>query len=361
MAIDHKLITPMMSIDDPMLSSDILGSGGGRYAFRINQDTLVTNETLEYVLAYRRECMTNRGLIVPADYERTWRVKQAPLWTPEHLSSTTSTLEAWWKADTIHDKADGAAITSIDDDSDNSNTLTSSTASMKLRHVNGLNMIDMTDTNVNTGDKLFAADDDSLDMGLDAFEWYFLWAPNHTGDAPGQCHMFFDKRAATSDDPQFYLFPTSGRSGNALKLILRSKTSQNQSSDDLGYGSLVIGDPYLMNARRNTNARIKFSVNGAAKGGPTGAVFSDFTTSDGMYIGNSDYPDQEPTLSAGMGGYLGEAIIVNSGATDYPSDNAAQDADREIMVGYLAHKWGFDLPSGHTYETSPPRLDSVFT
>lgn len=44
-------------------------------------------------------------------------------------------------------------------------------------------------------------------------------------------------------------------------------------------------------------------------------------------------------------GLLCEFIIVNGTMTT---------ADKEKVQGYLAHKWGITLPSGHTYENSPP-------
>ena len=102
MVIDHNLITPIMCLDDPILSCDILGSGEGRYGFRVNQDRLIVNETLEYVLAYRRELFINRGISVPQDFEREWRFKEAPFWSIAEYDETNSEVLAWWKFDELN-------------------------------------------------------------------------------------------------------------------------------------------------------------------------------------------------------------------------------------------------------------------
>jgi len=47
---------------------------------------------------------------------------------------------------------------------------------------------------------------------------------------------------------------------------------------------------------------------------------------------------------------LGEMVVLNQ----------ADDATRQKVEGYLAHKWGLDanLPGGHPYKTTPPYLNS---
>jgi hypothetical protein len=339
MAIDHKLITPCMDIEVPMLSCDVVGSGEGRYAFRVNQDTLITAQPLDYVLAYRQELFTNRKISVPEDFEREWRKDQAPLWSLADYDETNSEVLAWWKFDELNRTLnDGDSITTVSDSGPNGLTLTA--ANGIAFDSDGLNDKGMA---IMTGDddRFTTPDSDSLNWGTDLLEMYIVWKPSLSG-AGHTKFRFFDKRAtAAQQRVEWWHNITSGRGGTNYEMRL------HRGSNKIGSNfQLTDGTGYIHSVGQ-VDGTVDFYRNGTADGTPSGSVTGDMDNDGVLTIGNHTTSDHS------LSGSIGEFIIIKHTATGA--------SIREKIEGYLANKWGIDLPSGHTYETDPPRRSSVYT
>jgi hypothetical protein len=342
MAIDHKLITPCMDIEVPMLSCDVLGSGEGRYALRVNQDTLITSQPLDYVLAYRKELFTNRKISVPEDFEREWRKDRAPLWSLADYGDETNTeVLAWWKFDELNRTLnDGDSITTVSDSGPNGLTLTAANGiAFDSDGLNDRGMAIMTADD----DRFTTPDSASLDWDTDLLEMYIVWKPSLTG-ASHTTYRFYDKRdTSTASKLEWFHNIVSGRGGTNYEMRLRRGTlkigNNFQLTDGTGYIHSVV--------QEDLDGSVNFHRNGIADGTPTGGVTSDIDNDGVLAIGNHATNDQS------ISGSIGEFIIIKHTATGA--------SIREKIEGYLANKWGIDLPSGHTYETDPPRRSSVYT
>ena len=84
-----------MYIGEPLDSFDIEVAGditddqddGNLQApMKINQTVLIGRGTLDYCRDTRREILSNRGYVVPQDWELSWKRAVGPIWTPDQMA-----------------------------------------------------------------------------------------------------------------------------------------------------------------------------------------------------------------------------------------------------------------------------------
>ena len=349
MTIDHNLITPLLCLDDPLLSCDIVGSGNN-YCFRVNQDTLVSSNTKEYILAYRRELFETRGISVPSDTELSWRKDQAPLWSLDDLTNKSTNLMAWWKFDELNlTLSDGDSITTVSDSGPNGLTLTA--VNTIAWDADGLNN---KGTAVLTGadDHFTSPDVSAMDFDTNDISFYMVWKPA-LGTASHTQFWFLYKKEDGANFPiwDWNRKHTSGRGGTTRKMRFARRVGSANTVVEGDDGAISDGTGYIHSVNGSlSDDTIDFYKNGADDGTPSStALTGDVDNTGVLYVGN------RPNADRSMSGSLAELIIVEhaTGTVD----------ERTKIEGYLAHKWGLtgSLPADHDYKTDPPRRSSVYT
>lgn len=352
MSIDHNLITPILSIDDPLLTCDIVGSGD-RYAFRVNQDTLISANTKDYILAYRRKLFETRGLAVPADHDLSWRKDRAPLWTMDDLEDKATDLYLWVKFDELG-LSDETSISTITDAGPQAHVLTAGNGiTYNAGAINGLGVANMT-----ADDDYFSIPDAaSLDFGTGKIEMHcvFKTASDYETTWAGLMDLryFADKKDTSGSYPR-YSWKMQYRSSRGAITIKPTFTRMESSTtiDKQGNNTTLSNSTTYLSSVIQVDNTFDFYHNGSANGTPSGDNILDPDSDGILYIGNSD------AKNSSIRGQLAEIVMI-----DHEFGSVApQDAIREKIEGYLAHKWGLEgsLPSSHTYKTDPPRRDSVF-
>jgi len=85
-----------MSIDEPLLTLDIIGADGdveiGNCVLRQNKTNIVGRGSIDYILGLRNEILSNRGYKVPENWDLKWNYQQGPIWSPDEIGSL---LETW--------------------------------------------------------------------------------------------------------------------------------------------------------------------------------------------------------------------------------------------------------------------------
>tara|TARA_R110000824_G_scaffold44958_4_gene130449 strand:- start:5827 stop:6897 length:1071 start_codon:yes stop_codon:yes gene_type:complete len=356
MAIDHNLITPIMCKDDPLHTCDIVG-GGDRWGFRVNQDTLITNNTLSYVLAYRKELFTNRGIVVPADHDLSWDKRVPSLWTPDDRINTSTDIFGWWKFDELNQTLSaGDSIVTVNDSGPSRDTDLTAAGGILFNqdHFGGMGTADMT-----ADDDVFSAPDSSnLDVNAQKLEMYcvFKTGSDYTSTFSGvnDARFFMSKVDSSTYAPSLRWFINRNDNRGALtyKQTLQRSTSGVNKKEGNNF-SPGDGNSYMYGLHYDVSDNtVDFYIDGDSNGTPTGDLILDPDTDGVLYIGNTAAATQ------GIQSYLGELLIINGAGSISPSA-----AERQLIEGYLAHKWGLEgsLPSGHPYETDPPRRASVYT
>ena len=93
-------------------------------------------------------------------------------------------------------------------------------------------------------------------------------------------------------------------------------------------------------------------INGDSNGHSSGTQWNttNSSNSSNFVLGNR----VETLNDRSCASHVGEFLLIKH-------DPSSVTSLRTKIEGYLANKWGSTLPSGHTYETEPPRLTSGFT
>ena len=354
MTIDHELITPIMCKDDPLHTCDIVGKGGDRYAFRVNQDTLISANTKEYILAYRKKLFETRGLDVPADHDLSWRKNQEPLWTMDDLADKATDLYLWVKFDELN-LSNGDSITTVTDSGPLASVLTAGNGI--TYDANGINSLGV--ANMSADDDYFSIPDAvNLDINGGRLEMHCVFKTssdfNSTWSGPSDTRFFADKKDASANIPRWSWRTEYNNSRGAITekpSLFRAAGSNNlgKAGSDVNWTDSTT---FLVSVIQ-VDDTVDHYLNGSANGTPAGNYVHDPDSDGVLYIGNST------AQNASIHGQLAEIIIIDHSLGSVP----AQDAIREKIEGYLAHKWGLEgnLPADHTYKTDPPRRDSVYT
>ena len=86
-----------MNIDTPLFAFEIIpfkaladseqDGSNVQAAIKINNTTFAGKGTIDYCIDVRRDVLTNRGFVVPQDWELTWNRHVGPIWTPDQMPS----------------------------------------------------------------------------------------------------------------------------------------------------------------------------------------------------------------------------------------------------------------------------------
>lgn len=118
-----------------------------------------------------------------------------------------------------------------------------------------------------------------------------------------------------------------------------STTVATSTTDIGGVSSLLTG---IGTESPNTTL---IRVNGTQE--DTQAVYDDFGGAETFTLGTDEAGTSTTQITRSMIGQIGELVLVSG---------VISDSDRDLVEGYLAHKWGLEanLPGGHPYKTNAP-------
>jgi len=249
---------------------------------------------------------------------------QFPIWTPVNIST-----EIWWDtADTDSYTVSGGLVTAMTDKSDQAHATTiKGTLSAETRTVNGRPVFDY-DTN-DDGAGVRTAND-TVPSTISVFGVAIV--DNATN---GQNCIYSMNHGGGQD---FSLQIGSG-GVNTITPVL----NWDSINDDLAGSTMVSAQPIMYESVLDfENTTASLLINGTLE--DSGAYTAPIETVNqdvnmGMNKGSEFTPD----------GAWGELVIIPD----------VTEVQREIMEGYLAHKWGFEdnLPPAHPYKGSAPRYE----
>jgi hypothetical protein len=245
------------------------------------------------------------------------------LWTPSELG--TSTLTAWYKADSISG-SDGSSVGSWADSSGNGHTTAQLSSArqptLQTAELNGLSVVRFDGSN----DILTDGDIAALDVGTG--DIWMATVFKSTDDSGVQ--NFFEKGATA--------FGLRTTAAGVLQMNLGSSSNiPLQSAGNWSRTAFV-----LVTAHR---------VSATCNGFINGTASTTTGTTNTVSISNSDVFDIG-ARAVGAGAMTGDiAEILVGGAT-------LTDTNRQLVEGYLAHRYGLsgNLPSDHPYKNFAPTI-----
>lgn len=137
----------------------------------------------------------------------------------------------------------------------------------------------------------------------------------------------------------------SAPAGNSISTLRNDLAAGNSASSGAG---AIPSAPWLYGGMLSSAAIRQFG-NGSLLSGSQGAAGRSFGSSSALVIGGS--PDSSYAANR-FQGYLHEVIVLH---------DDADDETRQLIEGYLAHKWGLEasLPVDHPYKTEAPSVIGV--
>lgn len=330
-----------MEIGSPLHTLDIIG-GETRSILKLNQTEWIAKGTRDHVLSIRDEILTNRGYIVPEDWDTSWNVHLGPIWTPAQLGSTV--IKCWLSPEYLHPSSgDANDVAEAEDRSGNeikfNNTYVEANQPHFSAELNGFQGIDFDGSN----DVLFSDDeagDDEFDVGTDDF--YFMLMLKHGTDVDTQKYIL------CSDYVRDFTLAARSTSIN-----FNYKSYYNQSPVESNQASIAWapGDYGIVGAGRESSNRTLRSYTDTSTG--SGNLYSGTSTGDMINASHFALGARQHALTTGLStanwdGELYELIFYHG---------TISEDDREKIEGYLAHKYAKTdlLESDHPYKTNPPR------
>lgn len=322
-----------MSIDEPLLSLDIVGADNDmtntNCILRQNKTEFLGRNSLDYILSLRDETLSARNYRVPEMWDHEWEYKRGPIWTPDSISANLETwiLPEYFKAETNNPTKCIEATNRVD-------------GSVGFEQVTITNMPTLTKDNAfknfqgllfdGTRDFMQTTSTSDWNVGTDDFLIATIVEASNSSITP-----IVSKR----DDNRFTLY-----SKNSIISGFRVEFSMNNSTL---LGSYVAG------------ATAEFLVVCGRSGGVPFIFCNGVTTTGSSDTTNLTHP-YKPMLgdknlnTDEFEGSIYEVIFVNDSLTE----SSVIDSDLiESLAGYLAWKYGKTglLQSDHTYKNAPPR------
>lgn len=257
------------------------------------------------------------------------------LWTPDEITT------ALWLdfADAATVTLSGSNITSVADKGNNAYTFTSTGSVNPTYTAAGQNGLAVMTMGTNT----------VLQASTTAALWKFLH--DGTGSSVyvvGQTTTISSTgcmaRTSTGSGPGYLLFFTSSQ---IRQYIYNASTTP---VDNLSTGSPIAASTSFLwatlsdpDAAGGASARSAMHVNG-------GTAIANNASTQSLSTSDPVTPFSLGGItSAWFNGFICEVVIVSG---------VQNSTNRQIMEGYLAHKWGLagSLPGGHPYKSSPPTV-----
>ena len=344
-----------MSIDEPVLSLDILGGddvAGSNCVLRQNKTTLLGRGPYDYCQSMRDEMVVNKGYTLPPYYQEEWAFNKKNYWTPKELLN----LETWFSPEYFHAETNNPTLciqmenqstTDIaSGDATQNTTVNMATLTTTAGRHRGLTVVDFD----GTGDRYL------LDAASD-------W---NTGTANWFCCIMLHGSHNDTDDVQHIVqkgakfeltHDWSGTNRNAVFNYNDGSTSATLTAAD---GAMMSELPSIFTFGRNASEMFLRVLSPLYGSLPTTPVL--ITGSGGRLSGSFDQTSKPKIgYETGIGtakfydGEFVELIFVNDNSR--PTSEAT-DAYMEKVEGYLAHKYGVSkeiLTAAHTYSEHPPR------
>ena len=332
-----------MYLDEPLHTLDIIiDEDNDRAVLRANKTELLCRGTKEYILSQRSEILTNRGYVVPEDWDYNWNVHLGPIWSPAASEDITqSNIVAWVLPEYfVADSSDATKITKAADRAGSNDFLADVTSSkwpsfstVKLNNHYGIEF-DGTD------DYLQCQNQTMWGLGTGDF----LFACVVTSQTDQNARMWIasygeDDNTSSDDEPHWGLAFNTQASNTAVQHFV-DETKH-------AIGSIWDTDPHiLLSSRTSLTGDIRHR--GASIGTKTmsGSIINPSGSNRGMQLASIDQNTGGEYKF--LDGVIYEAIWI---------DTTVSTAVQQKIEGYLAHKYALtaDLPSDHPYKTNPPR------
>jgi hypothetical protein len=329
-----------MGISSPIHTLEIIGNEATSI-LKLNHTDMTSKGSRDYILSVRDELLTNRGYIVPDDWDLKWNVHLGPIWTPARL--TTTELKCWLSPEYLHPSATVAEdIAEAEDRSGNGIKFENLDIVTGQPHfssaLNGYTGMDF-----NGSTQLLYSDDeagdDEFDIGTDDF--YFVLMLKYGGTQAAQ-----ERYILCSDNSKdFAISVDSSGTFNVLacwfggtEYSTLAGGSAAWSNDS--YGILGGGRISTIKTLRTSDTTSNLIL---------GANTSSIANAEQFFLGAQEgSTDKQGAPRSFWNGELFEVLFYHGTITD---------DIRQKMEGYLAHKYdqlGL-LESSHPYKSNPPR------
>lgn len=246
-------------------------------------------------------------------------------WTPAQLT-TALWLDA---ADSSTITESGGAVSQWDDKSGNNNHATQGTGSSQpttsARNLNGQNVLD------------FSSD--------------FMRAPVNIDSADQPNMSFFVVFAQDVTTGSMALFGADDGGWDRIALLNSDVDTGVEWGVSNGAGTTAFEptrtpdtDPHILSWISDAGVA---SASGVSLDGENPTNFTESLTSTTLTDMGIGARNQNGNRL--MDGFIAEIVVLNT---------TVDTSDRQLIEGYLAHKWGLvgNLPVGHPYKTSPPTV-----
>jgi hypothetical protein len=327
-----------MSIDEPLLTLDIIGASGNviteNCSLRENKTNLAVRNSLDYIVSYRDSILSSRGYRVPEAWDHEWNVKDGPIWAPDSIAAN---LETWvcpefFKAETNNPTLCIEATNRVDStvgfEQTNVTVMPQLIRNTELRNFEGL-VFDGTNDNMrgNSNTSWNSSTADFL-IGIMSKSTVLSSTCPIVAKKGGDIFLVDVRNTGVTTYIDFSLNSNtisvliSGAAANPISIIVCGR---------------MAGVPFLY-------------ANGTEVTGTLDTIDLDHNSKP--WLGD------RVLNSAEFKGTIHEVIFVN----DNLSGSSVVDTDlKEKVAGYLAHKYNKTtlLESGHTYKNKPPRASVI--
>ena len=330
-----------MYIDEPLHTLDIvIDEDTDNAILRANKNEFLGRGTKEYILSYRNETLSNRGYIVPEDWDYEWNVHLGPVWTPDVLGSTK--VVSWISPEYLKLKTGSTTLLAqASDRSGNDNHFDGPTgkepslSTTKLNYMSGIDF-----------------------DGSDDFMWsedgdYGKWFEPGTGDFV--VAFVINTGTDQNNTPIIAAMGGGGVGADEWSVqIINSSSDANYThtcDNDVNTQAGWAASQNAILVVSRTSGTNDIRLNGTSLGTATTADAVTDNTGRGIYIGcflNSGNTAEDHHWD----GIMYEALWVDASQTT---------AEIQKIEGYLAHKFKLtgNLPAAHSYKSDPPRRDVV--
>lgn len=341
-----------MFIDDPLHTLDIIvDEDNDRAILRANKTKMLGKGTKEYILSYRSELLSNRGYIVPEDWDYEWNVHVGPIWSPAATEDITQTdIVSWILPEYfVADATDATKITKAADRNGN-NDFVAHTLSSKWPSFSTVKLNNHSGIEFDGSDDFLQCQNQSM-WGIGSGGYMFACVVTSQTDQNNKMYVASygeDDITLLDNEPAWAVaFDTTGGLTD-----LQSWADEGNITYSTGWDT----NPMILIAERagtgSNEAHIRQRGTEIKEGTLSGSIVNPTAADTGMTLAAIDTDSNPDGEEKFLDGVIYEAIWI---------DTAVSEAIQEKIEGYLAHKYALtaDLPSTHPYKTDPPRQSQI--